>query len=94
MKRLLRSLILALALSPMAAIATGPVDINAADAASLEQVKGIGPAKASAIVQFREQNGPFASVDDLVQVPGLGEKTVAQIRDQLKVGADGSTKKK
>jgi competence protein ComEA len=94
MKRLLRSLILALALSPMAAIATGPVDINSADAASLEQVKGIGPAKASAIVQFREQNGPFASVDDLVQVPGLGEKTVAQIRDQLKVGADGSTKKK
>lgn len=94
MKRLLRSLILALALSPMAAIATGPVDINAADAASLEQVKGIGPAKASAIVQFREQNGPFASVDELVQVPGLGEKTVAQIRDQIRVGSDGATKKK
>lgn len=94
MKRLLRSLILALALSPMAAIATGPVDINAADAASLEQVKGIGPAKASAIVQFREQNGPFASVDDLVQVPGLGEKTVAMIRDHLRVGSDGATKKK
>jgi len=94
MKRLLRSLIFALALSPMAAIATGPVDINAADAASLEQVKGIGPAKASAIVQFREQNGPFASVDELVQVPGLGEKTVAQIRDQIRVGSDGATKKK
>lgn len=94
MKRLLRSLILALALSPLAAIATGPVDINAADAAALEQVKGIGPAKASAIIQFREQNGPFASVDDLVQVPGLGEKTVAMIRDQLRVGSDGATKKK
>lgn len=85
MKRLLRSLILALALSPMAVIASGPVDINTADAASLEQVKGIGPAKASAIVQFREQNGPFTSVDDLVQVPGLGEKTVAQIREQVSV---------
>lgn len=92
MMKLLRSLILALALSPLAAMAVGSVDINTADAASLEQVKGIGPTKASAIVKFREQNGPFASVDDLVQVPGLGEKTVAQIRDQLSVGAGTSGK--
>jgi competence protein ComEA len=82
MSKLLRTLVLALTLSPLGAMAS-PVDINSADAAALEQVKGIGPAKASAIVQFREANGPFTSVDELVKVPGIGEKSVQQMREQL-----------
>lgn len=84
MTKLLRKLILALALlAPLAAVAAGQVDINTADAAALEQVKGIGPAKATAIIKFREANGPFTSVDELVRVPGIGEKTLQQLRDQL-----------
>lgn len=84
MTKLLRTLVLALALlSPFTATAAGPVDINTADTATLEQVKGIGPAKATAIVEFRESNGPFASVDEFVRVPGIGEKTLQQLRDQL-----------
>lgn len=87
MMKLLRSLLFALALSPLAAIASGPIDINAADAAALEQVKGIGPAKAQAIVDYRTQNGPFASTADLVKVPGIGAKTMEQISDQVTAGA-------
>jgi competence protein ComEA len=86
MTRLLRSLFFALALAPIAAFAT-PVDINSADAPALEEVKGIGPARAKAIVEYRKANGPFASVDDLTKVPGIGNKSINQLRDQLTVAA-------
>lgn len=89
MRKILLTLLLALALSPLCAFATGPIDLNAADAATLEQVKGIGPSKAAAIIKYREQNGPFASVDDLVKVPGIGEKSLLQLREQLTVSAAG-----
>ncbi len=83
MKRFLRTVLLSLILFPLAALAAGNVNINTADAATLEQVRGIGPSKAAAIVAYRDTNGPFASVDDLVQVPGIGERTLEQMRDQL-----------
>ncbi len=86
MGKFFRAALFALLLSPLAAIATGPVDINTADPAALEQVKGIGPSKANAIVKYRTENGPFGSVDDLVRVPGIGEKSLAALRDQLTVG--------
>ncbi len=66
--------------------ATGPVDINAADASSLQTVKGIGPAKAKAIVAYRQQNGPFKNLDELEKVPGIGKKTLASLKDKLIVG--------
>lgn len=87
MKKLFGILILALLLSAPPALAA--VDINTADAAALEQVKGLGPAKAAAIVDYRKANGPFKSVDDLVKVPGIGEKTVEQLRDQVSIGTRG-----
>lgn len=86
MKRFLRTLILAATFGCGAAFAS-PVDINTADAAALEQIKGIGPAKAQAIIDYRTQNGPFANTADLVKVPGIGAKTVEQIGDQVTVGA-------
>lgn len=88
MTRLLRSLLLAFAfaLAPLAASAA-PVDINVANAAALEEVKGIGPARAKAIIEYRTANGPFASVDDLTNVPGIGEKSISQMRDQLTASA-------
>ncbi len=66
--------------------AAEPVDINSADAAALAQaMKGVGPAKAEAIVAFRAKNGPFKSVEDLALVQGIGEKTVEMNRDHLTV---------
>lgn len=87
MKKTLRTLVLALLLTPLACLAAG-IDINAADAAELEQIKGIGPAKARAIIEYRDTHGPFARVADLRKVPGIGEKTLAQIRRKLTVIGD------
>jgi len=62
------------------------ININSADAATIEhELKGIGSAKAQAIVKYRQQNGPYKSVDELVNVSGIGEKTLAKIRSQISV---------
>lgn len=55
------------------------VDINAADAAELQTLEGIGPALAERIVQDRQRHGPFQSVTDLRRVAGFGEKRVEQL---------------
>ena len=86
MRRFLRSLILSLALCPLAAMALEPVNINTADAAALQQINGIGPSKANAIIEYRKANGAFATVDDLVKVPGIGEKSLVQLKPQITVG--------
>ncbi len=65
--------------------APGPVDLNTADAAALETLPGVGPATAAAIIDYRERNGPFASVDGLLDVRGIGEAKLAQIRDLVRV---------
>ncbi|NLD59010.1 MAG: helix-hairpin-helix domain-containing protein [Clostridiales bacterium] len=56
------------------------IDINAADAALLSTLPGIGETLAERIVEYREQNGPFSSVDRLTDVPGIGEGKVSAIR--------------
>jgi len=62
----------------------GKLNINTADEAALQdQMIGIGAAKARAIVQYREENGPFSSVDDLLEVKGIGVKTLEKSRDKL-----------
>ncbi|GAB2472579.1 hypothetical protein GCM10027063_11860 [Promicromonospora xylanilytica] len=66
--------------------AGGTVDINAADAVTLEELPGVGPSIAQAIVEWREANGPFASVDELEDVPGIGPATLDEIRDSARVG--------
>lgn len=60
-----------------------PLDINQASAEQLDFVPGIGPSMASKIIEYREQNGSFASLDDLKQVSGVGEKKLAQFRQYL-----------
>lgn len=73
----------------LAANAGERVDINAANAAELATAMvGIGQSKAEAIVEYREENGPFKSVDDLVLVKGIGPATIAKNRD--KVGVTGA----
>lgn len=67
-------------------VATGKININAADAQTLaSSIKGIGLKKAQAIVDYREAYGPFTNVQDLVSVSGIGEKTVAKNASLLTV---------
>lgn len=61
------------------------VNINKAGAEELDKVRGIGPAMAQRIIDFREQNGPFKSVDDLVQVRGIGGSKLQKIKGQITV---------
>ncbi|WP_369374990.1 helix-hairpin-helix domain-containing protein [Promicromonospora sp. Populi] len=66
--------------------AGGTVDLNTADAVALEALPGVGPSIAQAIVEWREANGPFASVDELQDVPGIGPATLEEIRGSARVG--------
>ena len=63
--------------------ALAAVNINTATVDELDAVKGIGPGKAKAIVDYRSKNGPFKSVDDLKEVKGFGEKSIAKLRGEL-----------
>jgi competence protein ComEA len=65
--------------------AGGLININSATAAELEALSGIGEVLAATIVEYRTQNGPFASVDDLLDVSGIGPATLEEIRDQVTV---------
>jgi len=67
----------------IAALEGGRVDLNLADAALLEALPDLGPTKAAAIVDHRDANGPFSSVDDLVNVEGIGPKTLDKLRPVL-----------
>ena len=69
-----------------------PIDVNTATAEQLQHVKGIGPKKAEEIVNHRDANGPFESVDALADVKGIGEATVKKIKDQVTVGMSPKTK--
>lgn len=61
------------------------IDLNTADQAALETLPRIGPALAERIIAWRDENGRFQSVDDLLAVPGIGEKLLAGIRDGVRV---------
>lgn len=65
--------------------AGGLVAVNRATAVELETLPGVGPVLASRIVAFREENGPFSTVEDLLSVPGIGEAKLAALRDLITV---------
>jgi competence protein ComEA len=72
-----------------------PININTADATTLAAgLNGIGQTKAEAIVAYRTKHGNFITVDDLVEVNGIGEKTVEKNRANMSVGATESSKEK
>jgi competence protein ComEA len=60
------------------------VNINTADTGELTSLPGIGTSKAAAIVNYRSEQGPFATVDDLTNVPGIGSSIVEKIRDLIR----------
>ncbi len=69
------------------------VNLNTATQSELESVKGLGPAKAKAIITYRDENGNFKSVDDLDKVKGFGKASVDKLRDELTVGPEAGKKK-
>ncbi|MGN6090806.1 MAG: ComEA family DNA-binding protein [Luteibacter jiangsuensis] len=92
MKRLVTALA-GLLLSPLA-LASTPVNINTADAATLAQsLDGVGMAKAQAIVAWREANGAFESADQLTEVKGIGAALVDRNRDAIQVDGAKPAKK-
>lgn len=80
-------------------VMASPVNINTADAKTIgESLSGIGLKKAQAIVKYREEKGAFKTVEELVNVDGIGEKTVAKIKNDVLLSdvvvADQKTDKK
>jgi competence protein ComEA len=71
--------------------AATPVNINKADAATIAQsLDGIGASKAAAIVAYREEHGPFKSIDDLHQIKGIGSATLERNRSAILLQGDNS----
>ena len=66
----------------------GLLDLNAADAAALDALPGVGPVTAAAIVAYRDQHGPFTSVDQLQAVTGIGPARFAQIAPHVTVAGE------
>jgi len=87
MRKFLATLFTIVLLSvPVCALAADLIDINTADAATLEQINGIGEKKAQSIIDYRNEHGPFATVDDITKVKGIGPATLEKNRDRLTVG--------
>ena len=88
-----RTLVQALIVSlmPAATAWAGPVNVNTADAATLaKELDGIGPAKAAAIVEYRQKNGPFRAPEDLLKVEGIGQKVLDQNRGNIRLDKAGA----
>ena len=68
-----------------ATAAFAKVNINTATAQELTTLPGIGQAKAEAIIQYREANGPFKSVEQLTEVKGIGDKILEKLKDEATV---------
>ena len=82
---------LIVSLMPAAAAWAGPVNVNTADATTIaKELDGIGPAKAQAIVDYRQKNGPFKTPEDLLKVEGIGDKVLDQNKGNIRVDRGGA----
>ena len=89
LKHLIPTLAAMVLLAPV--VHAEPVNINTADAAALAKaLSGVGPAKAKAIVSYRDKNGPFKTVDQLAMVEGITQKLIDKNRADIKLGAEKS----
>jgi competence protein ComEA len=69
------------------AASTQVVNVNTASAADFEALPGIGPKLAARIVDYRQKNGPFKKIEELMNVQGLGEKNFLKLKPQLTLGS-------
>ncbi|MGB5539535.1 MAG: helix-hairpin-helix domain-containing protein [Gammaproteobacteria bacterium] len=84
--RYITTLFVSLLMLAAAQVHAGPVDINSADAAGLAAaIVGIGDKKAASIIAYRDANGPFASIEELARVKGIGSATIEKNRHNLTV---------
>ena len=79
----------ALAALLVSTAALAAVNLNSATKDELVALPGIGPSKAQAIIDYRTQNGPFRSVDEVRKVRGIGEKLFQQIKPELTIAGNG-----
>jgi len=70
-------------------VVEGRININTADVDELVKLPGIGPTKARSIIDYRNKNGKFSSVDDLLNIKGIGEKTLEKLRNSVTIGDAG-----
>ena len=73
------------AAKPAASVAT--VNINTASVAELDALPGVGSKTAALIIEYRQKNGPFKKIEELMNVRGVGEKNFLKLRAQISVGA-------
>ena len=83
----MKRLIIAVAALLFCGTSIAAVNLNTATKDELVALPGIGPAKAQAIVDYRNQHGPFRSIDELRKVKGIGEKLFISIKPELSIGA-------
>jgi competence protein ComEA len=67
-------------------VTTELININTASVAELDTLPGIGPTLAQRIIDYREQNGPFISIEDIIDVPGIGAGNFERFKDMITVG--------
>lgn len=89
MKRLMGIILAGLLAFP----AFAAVNLNTATQSELESVKGVGPAKAKAIIKYRETKGGFKHIEDLGNVKGFGKAMIERLKDELTVDAEAVKKK-
>lgn len=75
-----------------ASVFASGINLNTATSEQLQTLNGIGPAKAKAIIEYREKHGAFKSIDDLDRVPGFGQKSVEKLRSDLTVAPPAAVK--
>ncbi|MDH5547735.1 MAG: ComEA family DNA-binding protein [Gammaproteobacteria bacterium] len=85
----IRTLLLTLMLMFSGVAFSSQIDINTANADAIAKtLKGVGPSKAAAIVQYRENNGPFFDIQDLAKVKGIGLKTLEVNKEKIRFASD------
>lgn len=70
---------------PVQATADKPLNLNTADARALQTLPGVGPALAQRILEYREKNGSFKKIEELMNVQGIGEKTFLKLKPLVMV---------